>query len=43
MKRVLLTIILAMSNILSYDKGSYYLIKTKISGSVYLENECVKK
>lgn len=25
-----------------YDKGNYYLIKTKISDSLYAENECIK-
>lgn len=25
------------------DKGTYFLVKTKMSDSLYIENECVKK
>ena len=31
------------SSLTIYDKGNYYLIKTKMSDSLYAENECVKK
>lgn len=31
------------SQLTIYDKGSYFLVKTKMSNSLYAENECVKK